>query len=194
MSDFPSEEAILEPKRIQVFGVLHVVFGGLGLLNIVLGLVIMPLQTMMLSKQVRTSPSEDQRMIAEMQLKIYEKIGELNWINSLMGAVVAALILAAGITLLKRRKIGLKLSNTYAWVSIGAKVVGVVIFFLVVKPMITEAMEEIIPEGSKEGETVLMVFNIIMAVAGVLGPVLAAIYPIITLVMLNKPMVRQHLK
>ena len=36
MSDFPSQEAVSEPKRIQVFGVLHVVFGGLGLLNICL--------------------------------------------------------------------------------------------------------------------------------------------------------------
>ena len=194
MSDFPSEQAVLEPKRIQVFAIMHIVFGGMGILNILGGMVMMPLQTKMIEQNIAKAGSEEERMVFELQKGIYDAMGSYSWINYLIAAAVAGLILTAGIMLLKRRAKGLKVSNTYAWCSIVAKLINLVLFFLVMKPAMDAIFSELLGELGRDAQTFVTIINVVVVLAVLLGGVLGMIYPFLSLKMLNKDMVRQHLK
>jgi hypothetical protein len=191
VSDFPTEEAVFEPKRIQVFGVLHMVFGGLGLAGTLGSVVMMQFQSAML-KMTPTAPGmEDYTRIS---LLVAEKLRPLTYIGAFFGLVLGILLLLAGISLVKRRASALKLSNGYAWTSLALKVVGLLLFFLVTKPLLDSLIDPAMAAAEGMARTQFTILKFSNAIGGILTPFLGAIYPIITLVMLNKPMVRQHLK
>jgi len=194
MSDFPSEEAVLEPKRIQVFAILHIVFGGVGVLSVLGGMVMTPLQTKMMDQNIANAVSDEQRVIYEVQKGFYDAMGAYNWVSYLIAAVVAGLILTAGIMLLKRRATGLKVSNAYAWTSIGAKLLNIVLFFLLAKPALDAILNQVLGDLGSDVQKFAGIVTAVVVVVVIISAVLGMIYPFLVLKMLNKEMVRRHLK
>ncbi|NIP93714.1 MAG: hypothetical protein GWO24_09740, partial [Akkermansiaceae bacterium] len=79
--------------------------------------------------------------LVELQIQMQNDMAVSSWISLVIGVVVSILILRAGLALVRRRKSGLKASNTYAWVSLAAKVAGLALFFGMVNPILNRTLE-----------------------------------------------------
>jgi hypothetical protein len=188
--DVPGAPPVLEPKRIRVFGIIHIVFGGMGLLHSVFGAAMMFAQEWFTRLTTQGQPEE----LIELQLRIQKEMAVSSWISLAIGVVVSILILRAGIGLVRRKKAGLRAANTYAWVSLAAKVVTIIIFFLLVNPLLIRIFDEMIDPSDATARTVLGAMKVTTTVAGMITPVIAAIYPLVSLVMLNKQEVKDYLE
>lgn len=182
----------LEPKRIKVFGVMHIVFGGMGLLQLLFGVLmaVSGLQEKLLKLSSAASPPGT----FELQMEMTERLQTYTWISWGIMCILGVLLLKAGIGLVRKKKESVAASNLYAWTSIGMKVVMLILFFTMALPAFNEMFESLVDSSVAGGKATLMTMRISSAVGGVLGPVLGAIYPILALVMLNKPVVRDFFK
>lgn len=199
----PQQEATLnapevEPKSIQVFGILHLVFGSIGALSVILGFVFVfavePLFEF-LAKQVEES--EENAEMAE-TLRV---IGEISasqraysLINTVISAVLVVLLLRAGYALVKRRKSAVRQSNVWCWLSIIFTVLSIPLVILYSQPAQLEMMEKI---ESVSGGTATSASDSGSAlgemIGAVLGPLVYLIYPVLTLVFLKRSQVGAYL-
>jgi len=197
---------ILEPKSIMVFGVIHIVFGAIGLLLglfSVAALIGIPFFLDWLKETV----AKEEDVAAEAILPIFDELKTLfsdlaiaNWINCLLSLVVSILILVAGIALVKKKRGGVEKSNRYVWCSVGAKIVNLVLFFSIgvaANHKYSEAIQDITRAHSATagpgGVTADQLQDMISMGGGVVGIIFALIYPIVAFVMLNKPAVKDFL-
>ena len=185
----PSSVADVEPGRIKVFGIIHIIFGGLGLMNVIGGIGMQILQEPFIRL---TNQGESEEMVA-LQMQMYREMALTTWISTVISVIVAVLVLRAGIALVKRRQSAVKASNVYVVASLVAKAAGVLLFCMVVMPVASGAMDSMLDESIPDVKTILAVIKVTMAVAGVLAPLLGAVYPLCALVMLNKPQVKEFL-
>ncbi len=206
-----SSVADVEPGRIKVFGIIHIIFGGLGLVGSAFGVVALlalnPVLSWMEEMIRQDIPSGD--VAGEEVVAVLESFGAmrtllndlalLNWVSSVTGLAVAVLILWAGIRLVKRRKDAVRCSNIYTWASIvkGLLHIGL---YLVTGPAAMRGYYgklESIAGGSgapTPGGMNLMQFQEVIGMAStVIGAVLALIYPILAFAMLNKTLVKDFL-
>lgn len=103
-----------------------------------------------------------------------------------MSVVLAVLILIAGIKLLKKRRSGLVWSNRYAWTSLVGKVITLILTFLYTIPaMRAMTVDPAMPAAAHA------VMRSTMVIGAVVGVVATCIYPILTLVLLNRPNTKQ---
>jgi hypothetical protein len=109
--------------------------------------------------------------------------------SSILTLLVAIPMIIAGIQLLKQRKKGLMWSNTYAWSSIGAKLVNLVLGVTVLVPAMQE-MTRGITGGARLPAGFSGIMSGFMAGAAIGGVLVASVYPILTLVLLNRPAVK----
>ena len=201
----------LEPGRIRVFGIMHIVFGALGLLGgsffVAMLLVVDPLvlwfQDLVESELPSGSavPPEAEMMIGAFDaLRILMKeLALLNWIQALTSLVVAVLILVAGIRLVKKRRNAVQSSNLYSWASVGRRLVYLVLFLTTgVQAMrrYHAKIEELTGAASASAPGSLNMMElqeVFGAATTVLSTFVALVYPILALVMLNKPLVKGYL-
>ena len=193
---------ILEPKSIMVFGVIHIVFGAIGLLLglfSVASLIGIPFFLDWLKETV----AKEGDAAAEAILPIFDELKTLfsdlaiaNWINCLLSLVVSILILVAGIALVKKQRGGVEKSNRYVW----CKFVNLVLFFsigMAANHNFSEAIQDITRAHSVSagpgGVTTDQLQDMISMGGGVVGIIFALIYPIVAFVMLNKPAVKGFL-
>lgn len=185
---------VLEPKRLKVFGVIDIVFGGLGLLYMALNVVGLLAQDVVQKMSSAGQPEE----VVEFQRRFTEATMPSSIISIILGTVVSAVVLVAGIALVRRKKNSIKLSNLYAFISIAAKVVTVVIFLTMIMPALNELMDDLVKEMAADApgdvKQMLDIMKASATGAGILVPVLMCIYPILSLVLLNKPKVREFLQ
>jgi len=182
---------VVEPAAIKVFGILHLVLAGLGLLNGTWGIVGSALSSRFAGLGMPEGP-ETEGIVRSQQAYM----SEITWVGVLNGVfslVLAVLLLVAGIKLLKRRPDALSWSNGYAWSSIGFKVVGVLIAVLVVLPASNRMMDQMMGDmpGGAEGFATGM--KVGTSLASVVGAVLSMTYPILALVLLNREPVKNFL-
>ena len=180
----------IEPGRLRVFGVCHIVFGGLGLMNVAGGIAWQFLQERLWTGTRSSGPDQ----VQEIQNEMYRDLAAYTWITIAMGLILGVLILRAGIALTKRRQSSVRLSNTYALSSIIAKVVGVLLFLLVAMPVIGEAVTAMLAESSAPAPAWVGGLQIFIGAIGGISFLLSMIYPLCALIMLNKPQVRQYLE
>ena len=142
-----------------------------------------------------TNTGEPPELVA-VQEKLHRDVASHSWISIVFSLIVSILILRAGIALMKRRRSSVRLSNTYALASLVAKVVGVFLFFVMVVPVVSGALETMLGESipDPDAQAVLSGIKILMVVAGVLFPLMGAIYPLCTILMLNKAQVKEFLE
>ena len=182
--EFPNPE----PKRIKVFGVLHIVFGALGLLGLVAVLVMSAAQEALM--KLATSGGSGMDEYTRISLEVTKKLNSMSLVGAVFGAILAVLLLISGISLVKIRAKGVVWSNRYAWASIALKFVALLLFFLVTKPMLDGILDPYMAEADGVLKTQLSMLKWSQAIGGVLSPFLMAIYPILALILLNRPVVK----
>ena len=178
----------IEPGRLRIFGVCHIVFGGLGLMNAAGGVAMQFFQRLW-----TFNPPNGPDKLQEIQNEMYRDLTAYTWVTITMSLIVGVLILRAGIALTKRRQSSLRLSNIYVLSSLIAKIVSVILFLVVAMPVIEEAVTAMLEESSAALPGWVGGLQVFIAVIGVISFLFSTIYPLCALLMLNKPQVREYL-
>jgi hypothetical protein len=175
------------PAAVKVFGILHLVLAGLGILSGFWGFFSMKF-TAMMQKMTPTDPT------AVMQMKYMEDLWPVTVMSSTFALGLAALLLVSGLKLVREQADGIPWSNRYAWTSIVTKVIALVVAVAYVLPLTHRMMGEIVgntpdlPPGLAGTMTGFM--KSMSAIGTVLGPVLSCLYPALALYFLNRPAVK----
>jgi hypothetical protein len=172
-----------QPQTVKVFGILHVLLGAYGVFGLILGIFAMAGMNPFLAFMPKTPEAAAQM---EQQAAMQKEMMPATVIAIILSVATTYLILRAGILMLKRRRDGLKWSNRYAWVSLVGKVFGAVVAVLYTFPMVQETMAS--TPGAKTMPAAMESVMIGSMVVGVLIPFL---YPILTLVLLNRPATKE---
>lgn len=192
----------IQPGRIKVFGVIHIVFGALGILgalfNIAMGTLI-PLLNQAMEGATTGSGAADPQMV-ELLAAVKTMLSDMipvYLVKGLSGLVVAILILVAGIRLVKCRKSAVGSSNLYTWASIGARCLNLGVYLAIgmaASNRYYEAMEKLGPTSASAPGMGMMQFQQSMGVGvAIIGSLVAMVYPILAFIMLNKPVAKQFL-
>jgi len=174
-----------EPPVVKVFGILHLVLAGVGLSGALLGVAITLLGNPFL-KLAGNSP--EVRAQVEAQMSIHEKMAPMNIVGGILSIVVAIPMSVAGIKLLKKRRDCLTWSNAYAFTSLGAKAVSLVLAFTLVVPSVNGMMSEVVKGPAAEGAAKMV--SGFVSVFAIITILVTCIYPVVALLMLNKPQVK----
>jgi NADH:ubiquinone oxidoreductase subunit 5 (subunit L)/multisubunit Na+/H+ antiporter MnhA subunit len=172
-----------QPQTVKVFGILHVIMGAYGVFGIIIGILAMAGINPFLAFMPKTPEAVAQM---EQQAAMQKEMIPVSVISIILTIAITFLILRAGILMLKRRRSGLKWSNRYAWVSLVGKVFGVVVAVIYTFPMIKGTIAS--TPGAKSMPAVMESVMIVSMIIGVLIPF---IYPILTLVLLNRPATKE---
>lgn len=177
-----NQPEIGEPQTVKIFGILHLVFGAYGIFTILSGLVVIFFGNVFMDMLPQSAEMSAQ---AQAQAEMNDKLMPLNIISTILTIVVTALIITAGVTLLKKRRSGLKWSNRYAIASIFMKLVVAILTITITLPAMKEMMQSQVPAGASTGA--LGAMEIGMIGGALIGVLLPVIYPALTLVLLNRP-------
>ncbi len=169
-----------QPQTVKVFGILHVIFGVFGVLMVAWSLVVIIFGNPML-KLMGNSPQVQIQTRLEAEMLPYTLVGLVVMI------ILTALILIAGFLLLKQRKNALKWSNYYAWSSIATKLINLVISISYIVPLTQKAMSATTPPSSG---AIFGAMGPMMILSLVVGFAFSLVYPVLTLILLNRPFVK----
>lgn len=171
-----------DPPEVKVFGILHLVFAGIGLLGAIWSLFVALAGNPFLKSAEgghRISPQVSE------QLAMQAKTQPMTIILGILSLVVAAVMITAGVKLLQRRRDGLIWSNRYAYLSIGVKIVNLVLVILILIPALQALQHDVgvsqdLPESFSGTMSAMMI-------GGAIGGVLVSFaYPVLSLVLLNR--------
>lgn len=175
-----------EPSAIRVFGILHLILAGLGLLTGAWSLFANQMNSIFISSK---SPGY------EAQLRYME---EMNWVSILTGVfmiALAGLLIVAGIKLVRSQPDGIAWSNRYAWISIATKMISLVISVAVLLPAMRRMIGGIMPPPSGmppgSADAFANVMQTMMSVGIVASPIVSCAYPALALFFLNRPQVKE---
>jgi hypothetical protein len=167
-----------KPALLQVFGILHLLAGGYGIITGLWTAYVAFVGNPFLNI-VPPGPARDA------QESMTRALQPMTVINLAITAVLVVLVIVAGIKLLRAKKNAVKASNCYAITSLGGKIAGGVLVFIYVVPaqrqMIDQQFEGMgdMPAGMKTGMDAAMI-------AGpILGILFTCLYPILALIFLN---------
>lgn len=175
-----------EPPVVKVFGIIHLVFAGIGVVTALFGLATALLGNPFL-KLAGDSP--EMRAHLESQIAMQERMMPATIATSILSFLVAIPMVVAGIKLLRKRRDCLKWSNIYAISPLGAKAVNLVLGILVITPAMNEGMREMIKGPG--GEQAAQMASGFTAVGGILAVLFTCVYPVLSLILLNRPPVKQ---
>lgn len=175
------------PPAVKVFGILHLLFAGLGLLGALWALFIAVAGNPFLK-----IAGFNGQLGGEMgpQIAMQAKINPMSITSSVFSLLVAVPMIVAGILLLKERKNALKWSNAYAWSSLGTKLINLVLTVTILVPAMQEMMSGILKTTPMPG-TASDVMSMAMAGGAIGGVLISCTYPILTLVILNRPATKE---
>ncbi|MCW1912414.1 hypothetical protein OJ996_02445 [Luteolibacter sp. GHJ8] len=175
----------IEPGVVKAFGVIHLIFAGLGFLMGTWSFVSIFLTGMFLNPKTPGYAA---------QIKMQE---DLRWITVMSGVFtlgLAILLLISGLKLVRSQPAGIPWSNRYAWASITTKVISGVVTALWVIPLTRQMMAETmggsgLPSGAEKGMVSAM--GSMMVVSSVITPIASCIYPALALYFLNRRDVKE---
>jgi hypothetical protein len=171
------------PAVIKVFGIIHLAFAALGLIGAVMSVVGMLFLGKM-GSLIEGQGGRDGTTAPFSALEGY--MSEIAWFSVLstgISVLLAILLIVAGIKLLRQRANAVAWSNGYAWTSIVTKVGSLVITLLFVLPAAAR-MNQAIGGDAQQAFT---------GITTVLGAVASFAYPVVVLVLLNRPAVKGFL-
>jgi hypothetical protein len=172
-----------EPGAIKVFGVIHLVLAGLGLLGGLWNLA-SPFVTRMLIP--KNNPS------FEVQMRIQDSMKGFTIAGGILGIGLGVLLLISGLKLVRSRPDGVKWSAIYSWSSIGSKLAMLVVTMVWLQPRMRAAMRELM-EASKDtpgADAMFALMEPIMGVSMVITPLIYCTYPLLALYFLSRPPVK----
>jgi hypothetical protein len=172
-----------EPAAIKVFGIMHLVFAPLGILSALWGLFVAMVGKPWLL--LSDSPAKHDPQL-QAQLAMQEKLNPMTIATSMLSLGVGVVMIIAGVQLLRKRKTALKWSNAYAWSSLGTKFVTLILTLTVMLPAMQE-MTRAITHNSKVPQGVETFMSSAMAVGTIGGVLVSCLYPVLSLVLLNRP-------
>ena len=182
----PNAGSLIEPSAVRVFGILHLILAGIGLLFGVVSLFTNQMNSIFIDSK---TPGYDA------QLRYME---EVEWVSILTGVFIlmlAGMMLVAGIKLVRSRPDGVAWSNRYAWTSIATKLISLVITVAVLLPAMQRMIGGMMPPPSGMPPAGAAAFSnlmqTVMSVSVVAGPVISCIYPGLALFFLNRPQVKE---
>lgn len=186
------EPMIHEPGSIKVFGIMHLVVAAYGILMGVIGLVgTMFFQGMskgLASGSMPGGPSSSEQETAMMQYM--NELKPFTYVSLAFSFFLAAMLIIAGIGLLKSRNSGRLLSIRYAWLSIITKLITLVYTFTHVIPA-TKRMTETLYQGMPGAMSNTM--GSVMQYSQVFSILITFTYPVVVLFMMKSEKVRQYL-
>ncbi|MGJ8725061.1 MAG: hypothetical protein ACSHYB_10930 [Roseibacillus sp.] len=184
---------VLEPKSIKVFGILHIVFGCIGALQLLMGVANLLFGDAFLKLQ-----SGGDEQVLEMQRGMAEEMKVATLVALVLMAVVTFFILRAGVKLLKSKKDAVKASSVYSFASIGAKVVSLILAVTYTIPALNRYFDNLTEQmggaGSSQLEAMMQMMKMTTSVTGVISPILMCIYPLLSLFLLKKKNVGEYLE
>ena len=160
-----------QPQTVKVFGIMHLILAGFGLLSSLWAVFVTVAGNPFINLMPKTQAAMQQDMMP------------MTIISTIMTVVIGLIMLKAGILLLKKRRSGLLWSNRYAWTSLAGKVVNAALAFVYTVPAMKQMMT------TTAGASPPMPGGMEWVVIGsmIFGLVITAAYPIITLILLNRP-------
>lgn len=175
-----------EPPAVKVFGILHLILAGLGVLFAIFSVAARNVNGIFINAK---TPGHDAQL---------RYVDELHWV-SVMGGVfmfaLACLLLVAGLKLVRGRPDGVTWSHRYAWSSIATKIVSLVVTVVFVLPATQRMMGDIMetPAGMPAGtaETFTSIMKTVTSVITVASPLISCLYPILALYFLSRPRVKE---
>lgn len=179
-------QAAPEPPAVRVFGILHLVLAGIGLLG-GLWTIFSAQLTHLFVKQ------KDLNQAAQLRY-----LDDISWVSTLTGAFMlglSILLAIAGLKLVGSRPDGVVWSHRYAWTSIATKLVSLVVTVAVVLPATQRMMSEMLstvpgmPGGAER--TFATVMRSVTSVTSVASPILSCLYPALALFFLSRPAVKE---
>lgn len=176
-----------EPGAIKTFGVLHLVIAGLGFLAVLFNAVAAVFSDS-LSKFQADIPGQNSRL-PEIQKAYMQEMMPFTWASIAFSLILTVMLVLAGIHLLKIRDKGRVLSLRYAWTSLAMKallLIGTIIIVMPATKRMTEQMYEGIPGSAA--------VNGIMPAMQLLSVLATCIYPVIVLVMMKSPKIKEYLR
>jgi hypothetical protein len=175
-----------EPSAIRVFGILHLVLAGCGLLFGIWSLFTRQANSLFIDS---SSPGY------EAQLRYMEDMGWVSIMTGLFLIALAGLLLVAGIKLVRSRPDGIAWSNRYAWASIATKLISLAVTVAVVLPAMQRMVGGIMPPPAGMPPGSANAFSSVMktaiSVGMVASPIISCTYPALALFFLNRPRVRE---
>ena len=167
------------PQTVKVFGIMHLIFGGLGAAAAIWALWISFFGNPMI-KLMGNTPQ------AQMQVALQEKMQGVTIVSTVIMLIVTFLILYSGIALLKNRRNAVTWSNRYAVASIIQKMINIILGLIYTVPLTKEMMASAgAPPGVAAG--VMETFAIASTIGGGL---ISCVYPALALIFLNRPVVK----
>lgn len=173
-----------QPQSVKILGIFHLILAAYGLATTAIGIYVAFVGNPFLAMMPKTPEMTAQ---AQIQADMQEKVMPATIIGLVMALIITVLILVAGIKLLKKRRDGLKWSNRYAWTSLAGKAVSLVLAFIYTIPM----MKEMTTAMSGGAGAMPGAFSTMMIVTTVLGVVVMCAYPILSLILLNRPATKE---
>ncbi|MDY0165493.1 MAG: hypothetical protein RBS80_03060 [Thermoguttaceae bacterium] len=161
------------PASVSVFGVLNLVFGGLGLCGVAIsaGMFLLP------EEASRGNPALE-LMQQHAGYATYMKV------SVVLGLIATGVLISAGVGLLTLRPWGRTVSIGYAIYAIVSVVAGTVInYFVLLAPMLVKAWD--LPSGPERAGMLAGLMG------GTLGACFGLIYPVILLIFMFTPTVRK---
>ncbi len=166
------------PVSVTVFGVLHLVFGVLGVCGAIFGVAGLVIENMNL-------PDQPANAVAEVMNKsvVFTTLTRLNIGFSFL---ITVLLIVAGISLLKKKKLGRKLSNVYGIYGVVMPLITIFLFVVVFR-------SDLLPLTQKIENGPELAVGVITFWASIGGAVFGMIYPILVLIFLNRRVVKEAL-
>lgn len=186
----PPLDAGPPPSAIKVFGILHLIIGGIGILSGIWTALMVLFYKDFIGWMNRVGGGHQPAAYQEAQLAYMAELQWLTWLQLAVSVVLIVFLLIAGVRLLKRRDSGRIWSVRYAWTSIGSKAVTLVLMIIYGLPAASRMNESIIGEP---GSAAAGMAGILTVVSTVVGMVSTMIYPILVISILNGRRVRDYL-
>ncbi len=176
-----------DPPVVKVLAIMHLVFAGIGIMTALWALFIAVFGNPFLKMMPHTPQMEGQ---IQAQMEMQQKVQPMSLAGGLLSLIVAVPMILAGIRMLKKKRDGLKWSNRYAYTSLGAKAVNLVLTVTILVPAMNTMASGMMPKSSVPGgmEGIMSGIMVGSAIGGVL---LSCLYPILTLVLLNRPQTKE---
>ncbi len=175
------------PSAIKVFGILHLVIAGIGILSGVWTVFMVLFFKDFIAWMGRVSGGRQPVDYQEAQLAYMAELQWLTWLQLAASVVLIVFLLLAGVRLLKRRNSGRIWSIRYGWTSIVSKIVTLVLMIVYGLPAASRMNQTILGDA---GSGMASLMTVVSTVAGIASTM---IYPILVISILNGQRVRNYL-
>jgi len=177
----------------RVFGILHLIFGGLGLAMGGVSLVMFFFKSGIQEMQFEAYPENVREGMKAAMQPLYET-QKWDVISTFGSMILAVFLIVAGLKLVRYQKQGLKVSNFYSVLSLLHKLFAVLIVVFIKAPVMKRVGESIDRISGEQSAVMGLVMGPLAIGGAVLGVLLMAVYPVLSYVMLNKKASRESLR